>query len=1100
MNYKKLLNYFKLKFHLMKKKILLLFILGIIAVSYSCTKREFTENDAKKAQDEILQKQDSLKFLRDSLNHKSGIIQYSVHVISAGDGAFFGTKGTNGLDSVTVTVSQYGMTITKKTGPSGIAVFSDLRVGTASVSVKRTDYTPVDFIVELMPETNPTILNYYNLVRYAATMIPVFSTKQYFSTVSGRITWETDLTNLAAEPAGGIEVIGTIAADDDLFKKNYLYGPTGVYLGSNTYIGIIKQIAYGSLSFRTTSIAADGSFSLKVPSTADGLPIKLMVSEVATDQKILLYVLNNQQVYGAQTIRTFFGSNITSLVSGTGYTTPSVIPWVPAAYVNFSAPTGAVNYQPKTVASATAILGESGIASVVVNDPGFGYTQPPILVAAKGNGYNSVAAELTPVMTNGKVTGVTITKPGSGYLSTENPLITIKDVPILAASPTPVYSYSIYNYTVSSTTGHNFQSAPSVSVVSTDRGTGATAEAVMNGFINTITLTNAGTNYTKVPDVVIPGPQNPTGTIAAATATMTTYNPLYSVVLNNLFYTSPTYWYETIPTVVITGTGNVGSGATGVCSMRTAGRVERIVISNPGLGYDPVNPPTVTISGGGGTGATAYATVNATTGVVSITLGDKGSGYTSDPTVTISAPPAGGTTALATSVRSYQVNNLILSNGGSGYSTSIVGGVGVPAVSITLNGTAIGAGDATVYVNMMVAAIAVTTAGAGYTSAPTISINSKDQNGSGATATASMLYNIERVKVITEGSGYLNPNNIKVTLLALAGTYASQPTITPVLGKGVLSEVILPYGGGGDGYTASPIVILNAPAGAPDRFARVTALVAGGSVTGFRIDDPGAGYPYSAAYTAIISTKLTGASLTATVYPTSGQIVGLQITNPGEGYTLPPYIEFVYKDVSNQTTPNTFGTGATATANVVDGRIASVTITNPGSGYYRAPDVKIFVPDHTIQARGYCVFDATGAITSVSLIDESGTINASASGYGYISVPEVTFTTSVSGYGKDASAIAVVQNGRVVKVQMVNKGSGYIGRNTPGPANFNNNPTWTTNWVTYTTSAGDGFVVRPINTIPDSYGNMLFMAFAGKTYIKDLYLGTGKRSTDGKDQ
>jgi hypothetical protein len=89
-------------------------------------------------------------------------------------------------------------------------------------------------------------------------------------------------------------------------------------------------------------------------------------------------------------------------------------------------------------------------------------------------------------------------------------------------------------------------------------------------------------------------------------------------------------------------------------------------------------------------------------------------------------------------------------------------------------------------------------------------------------------------------------------------------------------------------------------------------------------------------------------------------------------------------------------------------------------------------------------------------------------GYGYVAAPTVTFFPSVPGKGAGATGVATISNGQVTGVTMTNQGSGYTGMNNP---NTTRNSTIT----------------------PD---NVPLVAFAGKTYIRDLYFGTGKHSQE----
>jgi hypothetical protein len=85
-------------------------------------------------------------------------------------------------------------------------------------------------------------------------------------------------------------------------------------------------------------------------------------------------------------------------------------------------------------------------------------------------------------------------------------------------------------------------------------------------------------------------------------------------------------------------------------------------------------------------------------------------------------------------------------------------------------------------------------------------------------------------------------------------------------------------------------------------------------------------------------------------------------------------------------------------------------------------------------------------------------------GFGYDAAPTMTFTPSVTGMGSGAEGTAIIENGSVKNVVMTNQGSGYLGKNYP---------------------AATGFGIKPVGNV---------WAIAGKSYIRDLYFGTGMRT------
>lgn len=1007
---------------------------------WGCKKDEFTEEDALQQQIHLINYTDSLERVRDSLNHYGGIINYTVNVVSAGN-ASFNKSVTTGLDSVQITVSQYGKVVTKTT-ENGQAIFADLRIGTAVVTVHSDAYTNVDLVVDLTPNpifpypttyAEDTIVgNWYNQVRQASTQVPIFPlTGATLSTIKGVVTYETNLLNNEPEVAEGVEVIGVIDIDDPTFAANFLTTTPGFYAG------VIVKIAYSSVVSKTTT-DANGEYTLQVPSAADGLPIKVLVSELAEDQTLLLNSKWGEYVFGEQTVRTIFGSDVDGVT-----TNPSNLPRVAAAYVTFDSPTGTANLQPTVIATATAVISQSGIETIVINNPGSGYTQAPLAVVTGGGGQG---ASVTPTISNGVVNGFTINNAGSGYST--NPTVTLlyhgDPGAGIQATADVTMGYSVTDYTVTNG-GAGYTSAPTVTVNS-GAGSGATAQAVMNGYIADLTLTSSGAGYTQAPSVIFEN--NNGGNGAAATVTMTNQNPIKEILVDP---NSTTYFDKATPPTTLTISG-AGSGAAATFTMSNAGRVSNTVtMTNIGAGYDPLYPPAVVITGDG-FGATADATVNAG-GDITVNIITRGQNYTS-ANISIGAPPAGGTQATATANIEVTVESITVTNGGNGY---VNGTTAVQLDGVNFN-------DVTIYYNMSVQAITLTNVGQDFTGNPTITF--VPANGvvtTAATATATVEYQIDDILVVSEGSNYeFNPAHPVVVSITAPPSGGTQATATAIAGNGKVKAVNLLNGG--SGYTAAPNVILNGAGYTSE--AVISATVSGGAVTGFTINNAGSGY--LATPTVSILTYETMATATATAYPTAGQIIDVNITNPGQGYVVAPFVEFQIVNGDGS------GTGAEATATLdASGRVTSVTITNPGSGYYTAPSINFVVPNYNLTAEGTANVSTDGHITSVTITN---------GGEGYVNVPNVTFHASVNGKGTGASGIAQVTNGKVTSVVMTNQGSGYLGKNaytTFGPG---------------ADVAGKAFsLYSPSGTVGTNNG---FTVEASKTYIIDIDLGTGLRTVD----
>ena len=215
------------------KKILsfsVILFIGLLTIISSCTKDKFTEQSAYNAQKNLASLQDSLTksqiLLRDSLKKAGGVINYSVAAVLASDASWISnwgsSKGTQQLDKVIITISQYGVRLIDTTDASGIGAFKDLRIGTVNVNVRKAGYTEIDFIAVLPALADTTHVAAYGIVRHVATMVPVFSLTDNLSTISGIATVETDLTNDAPEPAANVDIMATIDVSNSLFQNTYL--------------------------------------------------------------------------------------------------------------------------------------------------------------------------------------------------------------------------------------------------------------------------------------------------------------------------------------------------------------------------------------------------------------------------------------------------------------------------------------------------------------------------------------------------------------------------------------------------------------------------------------------------------------------------------------------------------------------------------------------------------------------------------------------------------------------------------------------------------------------------------------------------------------
>ena len=153
-----------------------------------------------------------------------------------------------------------------------------------------------------------------------------------------------------------------------------------------------------------------------------------------------------------------------------------------------------------------------------------------------------------------------------------------------------------------------------------------------------------------------------------------------SGAIREIFLNNDGSGFTGTPTVAISTspTGQTGDNATAVAfttSRANVTSIEKILVTNSGIGY--TTPPLITFSGGGGTGAAATCSINtASNSVIRFTMTQNGVGYGTAPTVTIGVP-AGATAAdRATGITSIgidpstgfnRVNSIFITNAGAGY-------------------------------------------------------------------------------------------------------------------------------------------------------------------------------------------------------------------------------------------------------------------------------------------------------------------------------------------------------------------------------------------------------------------------------------------------
>lgn len=484
--------------------------------------------------------------------------------------------------------------------------------------------------------------------------------------------------------------------------------------------------------------------------------------------------------------------------------------------------------RPGMPAEGTAVVA-GGISGVVITRSGSGYSQPPeVAFVGSGKGASATAT------IRGCVGAIVVTGGGSGYKS--SPTVSISGgggtgcaaVAMLTGSETSGYTVSGVLIT---RPGSGYSSPPAVSFSGGDPDSPATANAVLDAGLHSISLASAGDGYTDPTHVSVSGGTGQASaylSMSVRSASLTSggryWNTPPSLVVSarpsvdSISLTSGGSGYQSTPEVLLVG--GSGAGATAACKISAS--VSKVVITAGGLGYTPDFPPWVSLSGGYdlavGSPASATAAVSQGGAISGISITESGSGYLSPPVVRLRWPEAAS--AYAEISESGQVSKINVVNKGAFYAAP-------PRVVLTGGGpnvTKSAAATASVS-DGCVQSIAVQDSGAGYTTPPGVSIE-YDSYGVDCEAYAVLNGSVSSVTVTGRGYGYEIPP--VALFVGGGGDKASASVSTKIFGSGCKitpavsgSVEYVELTNRGEKYQAPPIVTISAPQG--DGGAQATA-------------------------------------------------------------------------------------------------------------------------------------------------------------------------------------------------------------------------------------------------------------------------------------
>jgi len=230
-------------------------------------------------------------------------------------------------------------------------------------------------------------------------------------------------------------------------------------------------------------------------------------------------------------------------------------------------------------------------------------------------------AILSPVISGGAISSITVVKGGSGY--TSPPTITISGTGSNATG-TAVLNAAGEIESVSVTGGSGYTTADVAVDIPRDGSSNSTL-----GKLGQINIFNRIKRSYRTPPIIKIGPpesKDNNGVLLSSNVQATAEFIMNATSVEYIKVINGGSGYTSEPTVTVSG------NATARAIVSSGGTVDGIEVLSKGSAYTAL--PTVTISGGGGNGATATALLTPTQ-INSINISNTGNGYILDPIINI---------------------------------------------------------------------------------------------------------------------------------------------------------------------------------------------------------------------------------------------------------------------------------------------------------------------------------------------------------------------------------------------------------------------------------------------------------------------------------
>jgi|GEM_PF-3216425 len=311
----------------MKKLFSIITVITLIAIVIVACKDNFNESDFLKLQSSLKTQQDTSKLNQQikALNDAGKLLSLTIQVVD----------DRNPLAGVDVTISNNVTSGTVKvtTDANGNAVFPNVTVGVNTVILSKTGYAPATAVLDFGSVAANTyyttttgangVTNIVPLPQSRSAILPLYTNggAGSFATVTGKVTIENDLTTPTLEVPQNLTILANL---NNLAVNTSTATGTGLTIVSYTF----NQAGLGTGAVDKTT----GVFTMKVPATAVGLAINLIVPNITGTKKMAVNGINGVAFAVPQyfDVPTVWGPTATGLLTN--------IPAIPGAMAVFANP------------------------------------------------------------------------------------------------------------------------------------------------------------------------------------------------------------------------------------------------------------------------------------------------------------------------------------------------------------------------------------------------------------------------------------------------------------------------------------------------------------------------------------------------------------------------------------------------------------------------------------------------------------------------------------------------------------------------------------------------------------------------------------------